>query len=334
MAVTALPLLLGWQVAHSFPAFLAVGLLLGVSGASFAAALPLASGWYPPQYQGLAMGIAGAGNSGTLLSTLFAPRLAQMLGWHSVFGIALFPVALVWILFFLLAKDAPVLRHVRGWAEYTSLFKIPDTGWFCFLYSLTFGGFVGLASYLSVFFHDQYHLTKVQAGDFTTVVVLFGSFLRPVGGVLSDRLGGYRMLLTLLSGAALLMAVVAALPPPALALALLAMGMGLLGMGNGSVFQLVPQRFAERVGIMTGIVGAAGGLGGFLLPSVLGFVKDQTGTFGIGFAILALAMMSGAASLLYLKNVWRSTWPTGAAQRAGLVSQETEQDVRVYATNV
>jgi NNP family nitrate/nitrite transporter-like MFS transporter len=177
-------------------------------------------------------------------------------------------------------------------------------------------------------------LTKVQAGDFTTVVVLFGSFLRPVGGVLSDRLGGYRMLLTLLSGAALLMAVVAALPPPALALALLAMGMGLLGMGNGSVFQLVPQRFAERVGIMTGIVGAAGGLGGFLLPSVLGFVKDQTGTFGIGFAILALAMMSGAASLLYLKNVWRSTWPTGAAQRAGLVSQETEQDVRVYATNV
>jgi NNP family nitrate/nitrite transporter-like MFS transporter len=334
LAVTALPLLLGWQVANSFPAFLAMGLLLGVSGASFAAALPLASGWYPPEYQGLAMGIAGAGNSGTLLATLFAPRLAQMLGWRSVFGIALIPVALVWVLFFLLAKDAPVPRRIRGWADYAALLKIPDTGWFCFLYSLTFGGFVGLASYLSVFFHDQYHLTKVQSGDFTTVVVLFGSFLRPVGGVLADRLGGYKMLQTLLTGAALLMAAVATLPSPSLALALLAVGMGLLGMGNGSVFQLVPQRFAERVGIMTGIVGAAGGLGGFLLPSVLGLVKDRTGSFGVGFAILALAMLSGAMSLLYLKNVWRRTWPMGAAQRAGLLPQEVEGDERVYATNV
>ena len=334
LALTLLPLLLGWQAANSFPAFLAVGLLLGVSGASFAAALPLASGWYPPEYQGLAMGIAGAGNSGTLLATLFAPRLAQMLGWRSVFGIAMIPVMLVWILFFFLAKDAPAPRRVRCWAEYVSLLKIPDTGWFCFLYSLTFGGFVGLASYLSIFFHDQYHLTKVQSGDFTTVVVLFGSFLRPVGGVLSDRLGGYKMLLALLSGAALLMASVAALPPPALALALLAIGMGLLGMGNGSVFQLVPQRFAERVGIMTGIVGAAGGLGGFLLPSILGFMKDRTGSFGVGFAILAMAMMSGAAGLLYLKNVWRQTWPVSAAQRAGLLPQKIEQDAHVYAANV
>jgi NNP family nitrate/nitrite transporter-like MFS transporter len=333
LAVTSLPLLLGWHVANSFPAFLAMGLLLGVAGASFAAALPLASGWYPPEYQGLAMGIAGAGNSGTLLATLFAPRLAQMFGWRSVFAIAIIPVALVWVLFFALAKDAPVSRRVRSWAEYASLLRVPDTGWFCLFYSLTFGGFVGLASYLSVFFHDQYHLTKVQSGDFTTVVVLFGSFLRPVGGVLSDRLGGYKMLLTLLTGVALLMAAVATLPPPVLVLALLAMGMGLLGMGNGSVFQLVPQRFAERVGIMTGIVGAAGGLGGFLLPSLLGFLKDKTGSFGIGFAILALAMMCGAISLLHLKNVWRETWPVGAAQRAGLIPQEIEQDARVYATN-
>lgn len=334
LTVTLLPLMLGWQVAHSFSAFLAVGLLLGVAGASFAAALPLASGWYPPQYQGLAMGIAGAGNSGTLLATLFAPRLAQIFGWHSVFAVAAVPVALVWILFFTLAKDAPMPRRVRGWAEYASLLKIPDTGWFCFLYSLTFGGFVGLASYLSVFFHDQYGLTKVQSGDFTTVVVLFGSFLRPVGGVLSDRCGGYRMLLALLSGSALLMATVASLPPPALALTLLAAGMGLLGMGNGSVFQLVPQRFAERVGIMTGIVGAAGGLGGFLLPSVLGFAKDKTGSFGVGFAMLALAMMSGAVSLLYLKNAWKRSWPAGAAQRAGLISQEEAEDVRVYAASL
>lgn len=331
MALTLLPLLLAWKVANGFAGFLAVGLMLGISGASFAAALPLASSWYPPQYQGLAMGIAGAGNSGTLLATLFAPRLAQMFGWHTVFAIAMAPVAIVWVIFFALAKESGAPRRVRRWSEYAALFKEPDTWWFCFLYSLTFGGFVGLASYLSVFFHDQYGLTKVQAGDFTTVVVLFGSFLRPVGGVLSDRLGGYKMLLTLLCGAGLFLAGVATLPPAMAALSLLAIAMGMLGMGNGSVFQLVPQRFADRVGIMTGIVGAAGGLGGFLLPSVLGSVKGSTGTFGIGFALVALAILSGAFCLRLLRSNWRRTWPLEAAERAGLLQQGAQESVRAYA---
>ncbi|HEX4166013.1 MAG TPA: MFS transporter [Bryobacteraceae bacterium] len=333
MALTIVPLIWGWQFAHNFYDFLGVGLLLGVSGASFAAALPLASGWYPAEYQGLAMGIAGAGNSGTLFATLFAPRLAQALGWRSVLAFALVPVALVWLLFFFLAKDAPIARPVRKWADYAAILKIPDTGWFCLLYSLTFGGFVGLTSYLSIFFHDQYHLSKVQSGDFTTVVVLFGSFLRPVGGVLSDRIGGYRMLAVLLSGACLTMFGVASLPPAALALALLALGMGMLGMGNGAVFQLVPQRFASSVGIMTGIVGAAGGLGGFFLPSILGFVKQRTGSFGIGFACLALILLGGSACLLYLRRIWQTTWPAEAAQRAGLTNSKTAEDVRAYATN-
>ena len=127
----------------------------------------------------------------------------------------------------------------------------------------------------------------MQAGDFTTFVVLFGSFLRPVGGMLADRLGGYRMLLVLLAGIAVCLAGVATLPPAMAALALLAGAMAMMGMGNGSVFQLVPQRFAGRVGIMTGIVGAAGGFGGFLLPSALGAIKDRTGSFGLGFALLA-----------------------------------------------
>ncbi len=333
MALTLAPLVWGWQFAHSYYDFLALGLLLGISGASFAAALPLASGWYPPQYQGLAMGIAGAGNSGTLFATLLAPRLAQTFGWRSVFGVAIIPILAVWLLFFFLAKNAPVKRPVRRWAEYVSLFKIPDTGWFCLLYSLTFGGFVGLTSYLSIFFHDQYHLTKVHSGDFTTVVVLFGSFLRPVGGVLSDRFGGHRMLVVLLSGACLAMAAVATLPPAFLALALLAAGMGLLGMGNGSVFQLLPQRFADRIGIMTGIVGAAGGLGGFFLPSLLGVVKQSTGTFGIGFALLAGILLLGAGSLFYLKTVWTRTWPKEAAQLAGLRPVEAREEANAYATN-
>jgi NNP family nitrate/nitrite transporter-like MFS transporter len=213
------------------------------------------------------------------------------------------------------------------------LLKIGDTAWFCFIYCLTFGGFVGLSSYLSIFFHDQYHLTKVQSGDFTTFVVLFGSFLRPVGGMLSDRLGGHRMLLTVLSVTCVCLCVVATLPPPFAALAFLAVAMGMLGMGNGSVFQLVPQRFPDRVGIMTGIVGAAGGFGGFLLPSILGSVKQATGSFGIGLAILAVAALAGVAALVYLKGVWRRTWPASAACRAGL-RQEEDVPAEVYAAGV
>jgi NNP family nitrate/nitrite transporter-like MFS transporter len=318
LSVSLFPLFLGWQFATSFEHFLGVGLLLGVAGASFAAALPIASAWYPPEYQGIAMGIAGAGNSGTLLATLFAPRLAQAFGWRSVFGMAMIPIALVWVLFYLMAKDAPGQRSVKKWRDYAALLREPDTAWFCFIYSITFGGFVGLASYLSIFFRDQYDLTKVQAGDLTTVVVLFGSFLRPVGGFLSDRWGGYRMLLFLLIGISICLAGVATLPAVPLAVTLLVLSMAMLGMGNGSVFQLVPQRFHGRVGIITGIVGAAGGFGGFLLPSLLGAIKDRVGSFGVGFALFGAVALAGAAALLYLGRVWRQTWTEEAATRAGI----------------
>jgi NNP family nitrate/nitrite transporter-like MFS transporter len=324
LGVTLIPLFAGWQFASAYSHFLALGLLLGVAGASFAAALPLASGWYPPEHQGLAMGIAGAGNSGTLLATLFAPRLARAFGWHAVFGIAMIPVALVWVAFFLMAKEPPGVRIRKSWKDYAGILKEGDAWWFCFIYSITFGGFVGLASYLSVFFNSQYHLSRVQSGDFTTIVVLFGSFLRPVGGLLSDRIGGYRMLLVLLTGVAICLAGVATLPAAIVALALLACAMGMLGMGNGSVFQLMPQRFAGRVGIMTGIVGAAGGFGGFLLPSALGFIRDRAGTFGLGFALFASVAVVGAGALLVLGRVWRTSWTEECARRAGLIQSGAE----------
>ena len=323
LALTLLPLLVAWQWAGTFPAFLGVGVFLGIAGASFAAALPLASGWYPAEYQGLAMGIAGAGNSGSLLSTLFAPRLAQAFGWHAVFGFAMVPVCLVWLFFAFAAKDAPGKRTVKRWSDYAALLGQADTGWFCFLYSITFGGFVGLSSYLAIFYHDQYGMTKVQAGDLTTLVVVFGSFLRPVGGWLADRIGGVRMLQVLLAGIAICLAAIGTLPPVQLAVALLSLIMALLGMGNGSVFQLVPQRFPGRVGIMTGIVGAAGGLGGFFLPSILGTIKDRTGSFGAGFMILATVAACGLIALLALRGAWRRSWPRESVVRAGLAPAES-----------
>jgi NNP family nitrate/nitrite transporter-like MFS transporter len=120
------------------------------------------------------------------------------------------------------------------------------------------------------------------------------------------------------------MAGVATLPAPGVALVILAIGMGMLGMGNGSVFQLLPQRFAGSVGILTGVVGAAGGLGGFMLPSVLGLLRDRTGTFGSGFAVLAALALTGSTVLLMLRGNWSRTWPRQAALRAGILPKQIE----------
>lgn len=320
LALTLVPLILGWQLATQLWQLYIVGFLLGVAGASFAVALPLAGRWYPPEHQGLAMGIAGAGNSGTLVATLFGPRLAQHYGWHAVFGIALMPVCAVLAVFYLLARNSPSKSAPKPWSSYGALLRTADTWRLCLLYSLTFGGFVGLTSFLSVFFHDQYHLSKITAGDLTTVVVLSGSFLRPVGGWLSDRFGGYRMLLGLFGGVALCLMLVCTLPPIAVVVSLLFVVMGMLGMGNGAVFQMAPQRFPREIEIITGIVGAAGGLGGFFLPSLLGMLKDLTGTYAAGLACFALCTAGICVLLLEFGVRWKRSWPANAIARAQIFS--------------
>jgi NNP family nitrate/nitrite transporter-like MFS transporter len=308
LLLTIIPLLLGWLWADSFNKVLLVGLLLGVAGASFAAALPLASRWYPPHYQGMAMGIAGAGNSGTALATFFGPRLAEAWGWHAVFGMALIPITLTLIVFVLFAKDSPSQPAPKPWAAYAAVLRHRDTWWFCLFYSVTFGGFVGLASFLNIFFHDQYELSSVQAGSFATLCVIAGSFLRPVGGYLADRFGGIRMLTALFVVVGIVTLGLATLPPLAWGTLLMFLGMGFLGMGNGSVFQLVPQRFAKEIGVVTGIVGAAGGIGGFFLPTLLGGLKQLTGSFASGFLIFSVIGMGCAAALVYASRSWEGVF--------------------------
>ena len=311
MTLTTIPLLLGWLWAGSFSEILLVGLLLGVAGASFAAALPLASRWYPPQYQGLAMGIAGAGNSGTALATFFGPVLARSLGWHAVFGLALIPLLVTLCVFAVLAKDSPQQPPPKSMRDYGVVLGYADTWRFCLLYSVTFGGFVGLASFLTIFFKDQYFPFDIKSGEIyagyiTTACVVSGSFLRPIGGYLADRFGGIRMLMLLYIGAGLALLSLTGLPPLPLAVLLLFAIMGLLGMGNGSVFQLVPQRFPKEIGVLTGIVGAAGGIGGFLLPNVLGTLKRTTTSFAPGFAVLALMACVCVLVLWRLRPRWES----------------------------
>ncbi|WP_166240731.1 nitrate/nitrite transporter [Paenibacillus turpanensis] len=316
MIVTMVPLIWGWQFATTLNELYVVALLLGVAGASFAAALPLASRWYPPQYQGLAMGIAGAGNSGTIFTTLFANRIAQHYGdWHIVFGFALIPIVITFIVFSLLAKDSPEQPAPKKFADYAAVLGQKDTWFFCILYSVTFGGFVGMTSYLTIFFNTQYGLSPVQAADFTTICVIAGSFFRPVGGWLADKIGGVRMLVILYGVVAVMMAGVSTLPSLNIVTALLFIGMMGLGMGNGSVFQLVPQRFQKEIGVITGIVGAAGGLGGYFLPKILGNLKLSTGSFTPGFLVLSAIAVACILLVAIIQVQWKKSW-IGAGGKA------------------
>ena len=306
MLLTALPLVWGGWGMSRFMDGLGVGALLGVAGASFAVALPLASRWYPPRYQGLAMGIAGAGNSGTVLAALFAPRLAEHLGWHGVFQLALVPLLLVFCCFTFFARDNP--GQVGQRIAHRQLLRERDLWRLNLFYTITFGGFVGLASFLPIFFCDQYGCSRVAAGTWAAACVFAGSFLRPLGGSLADRFGGVRVLRVLYVVVITLVTALANLPAFPYALTLLVLTTGSLGMGNGAVFQLVGQRFHREVGVATGIVGACGGVGGFLLPSSLGLLKEVGGSYGLGFAAFALAATGAAVALAIAQREWRQTW--------------------------
>jgi len=297
---------------HSYEQTLLIGVFLGVAGASFAVALPLASRWYPPEHQGTALGIAGAGNSGTALAALIAPSLALAYGWNNVFGLALLPLIAVFIFYMLAAKDAPECPAPKSLAEYLKVLKDSDAWWFMFFYSVTFGGFVGLASSLTIYFNIQYGLDAKTAGFFTAACVFAGSLVRPIGGNVADRVGGIKSLSLMYILAAICLAIVSiGLPAAWMALLAFVGAMLALGMGNGAVFQLVPQRFRKEIGVMTGMVGMAGGVGGFYLASSLGYAKQITGSYQLGFLIFAGLALLALAGLSGVKTRWRTTW--GAA---------------------
>ena len=305
------PLTLGWMSGDSLPVLYAVGLMLGVAGASFAVALPLASRWYPPEKQGLAMGIAAAGNSGTIITNLVAPRLANAYGWHNVFLLAMIPLVIVLVAFLVLAKESPNPSKGQPVSKYLQIMKAGDLWWFCLLYSVTFGGFVGLGSFLPMFFRDQYQVSPVTAGYLTALVAFVGSGIRPIGGWMADKLGGVKLLSFLLFGISIAYLLAAQLPNLALIVTTFALAMACLGMGNGAVFQLVPQRFRKEIGLATGVIGAIGGLGGFFLPTLLGNFKQTFGTFASGFVVLAAVALIAAIALRFLVAIqqgWKFSW--------------------------
>lgn len=302
------PLAGGWVLVDSLAGILTVGLLLGFAGASFTVAIPLVSRWYPLAHQGLVNGIVGAGNVGAVLTTLIAPRLAEVVGWRQVFGLALFPVLLMLAISHWFAKESPNRHAPKRWSEHLKVLQESDCWWFNLFYTITFGGFVGLVSFLIIFLHDQYGLSPVMAGNVATLCVLPGSLFRPVGGYLADRVGGAQLLSILFGVIGVLIAGVGLLPPLPVLSVLLFLIMAAMGLANGALFQIIPQRFRSEIGVASGIVGAMGGIGGSFLLLFLGLLKDLTGSYGAGLHLFALAAFTVIVALRVLRARWERSW--------------------------
>jgi MFS transporter, NNP family, nitrate/nitrite transporter len=294
---------------------LALGIVLGVAGASFAVALPQSGRWYPPHLQGVVLGLAGAGNIGVVIDHLAAPRIAAAWGWQSVFGAALIPLALAFVLYVAFSKEPPGQFKKKKFSDYLDLLRQRDAHWFCFFYTISFGGFVGLATAFAIYFRDEFGLAPVQAGEFAAFCTLIGAVGRPVGGALADRLGGIRSLGVFYAVAGAAMVVAALAHNLWICGGAFFIASGAFGMCNGSVFQLLPQRFAKDISVMTGLVGCGGGLGGFLLGMLFGNSKEHTGSYVTG--ILLFAGLCGVAliGLKLVKTRWRTTWGAVAAAR-------------------
>jgi NNP family nitrate/nitrite transporter-like MFS transporter len=314
MGVMAAAILGGLALAEvqSFAQLVAVGFFVGLSLASFAAMIGLASGWYPPARQGMALGVYGAGNIGQSLAAFGAPLIAHALGFR--WGFWTFAALTgAWLaLFALLAEDPPRRGPPRALREVLAPLRDRQSWVLGMYYFLTFGGFVAMAIYLPLLLTDLFALTPQDAGLRTAGFVVVATLARPVGGVLADRVGGRRILKVVFPLTAAMAALLCV--PSMITVTLGALGMAAaIGLGNGAVFKLVPEYFPGAVGSVTGLVGAAGGLGGFFPPLVLGAVKQLTGSFAPGFVLLALFALACLGVLLAAeRRNWRSTSTSAA----------------------
>ena len=303
MSIIILAMAYGFLFISSYNDVLAMGVLLGIAGASFGVALSLGSGWFPPEHKGLAMGIAGAGNSGTVLAVLFAPPLAQAYGWQTTYAFAGAVMLIPLLVMIFLAKEPPDAEH-QSFKEHISCLFTKD-GWaFSLIYIITFGGFVGLSNFLPTFFYEQFAVTKVEAGRLTMLAAFMGSGIRIVGGYFADRVGGITVLAVVLMAAVAAFLSLTATPSLAVTTILFMLCFAALGAGNGALFQLVPLRYPTNTAVSGSMIGEIGALGGAILPNVMGLSKTYTGNFAYGFVGYAVF----TAVVLGLLLVWQRKW--------------------------
>jgi NNP family nitrate/nitrite transporter-like MFS transporter len=320
MGLIAVAMLFGFFFVDSFDSLLAMGVLLGIAGASFGVALSLGSGWYPPQHKGLAMGLVGAGNVGTALSVLVAPPLAQWLGWQTVYGIAAAAILLPMAAVIFFAKEPPdVDAHASLRAHVACLFE--KDGWaFSLIYGVTFGGFIGLTTFLPTYYHDQFGVTKVAAGQLTMLAAFMGAAVRVAGGWISDRWGGVNTLTLVLVVVALSLGVVGFLSTSLVGTTLLLMlCFAALGAGNGALFQLVPLRWPTTTAVAGSMIGEIGALGGGLVPNAMGLSKQYLGTYAWGFVLFGVLSLAMLSVMRVMQIRWTRTWAErgGRARPAG-----------------
>jgi NNP family nitrate/nitrite transporter-like MFS transporter len=300
LALSALPAIL-FGYAHGYAALIGVGFLLGVAGSSFAVGVPFVVGWYRKERQGFALGLYGMGNAGTAVAFFGAPAIVDhwsrpVLGW--VVGITL--LAAAW-LFFTFARNAPVAAPPARYGQ------VLRAGWrlyrLAFFYFITFGGFVAMAFLLPTVLQDWFDYSKGEASARAAGFIIAATLARPVGGWLADQFGAFPVLVLAFAGIAVDAAVLAALAPTPrivpITIACLSLGT-FLGAGNGAVFKLVPSEFPHDAGAAAGIVGAAGGLGGFFPPVFVGLVKDAQGTYTYGFVGLLVFVVVCLALAVWL----------------------------------
>ena len=286
--------------ASSYAMLLVAGFLLGVTGASFAVGVPFVADWYEERRQGFAVGAYGVGNIGTAVAAFAMPALVAQ--WSQevagiVFGVVIAAFALVWMS---AARNSPVVHHARP--RYLEMLRSGSDLWLLSLfYFVTFGGFVAMAIFLPKLLTDWFDFSLTDAGLRAAGFTIVATGARPVGGWLSDRLGGKTILVIAFAGVGIdaIGLTWQATDPAIVPVTIFSLTMAAcLGIGNGAVFKLVPQYFPRSKGAVTGIVGAAGGLGGFFPPLVLGIVKDATGEFVLGFVFLvAFAWMCAGLAL-------------------------------------
>ena len=314
MGLIAVAMLFGFFFVKSFNNLLAMGVLLGIAGASFGVALSLGSGWFPPQHKGLAMGLVGAGNVGTAVSVLVAPPLAQWLGWQSVYGVAAAAILLPMVVMIVFAKEPPDVDCHASFREHSACLFEKD-GWvFSLIYGVTFGGFIGLITFLPSYYYDQFGVSKVQAGQLTMLAAFMGAAVRIVGGWLSDRWGGVNTLTLVLLVVAVGLALVGfSSASLTLTTLLLIVTFAALGAGNGALFQLVPLRWPTSTAVAGSMIGEIGALGGGLVPNAMGLSKQYLGTYLWGFVFFALLSLV----MLGVMRVMQIRWPRTWAEKGG-----------------
>jgi NNP family nitrate/nitrite transporter-like MFS transporter len=282
--------------------------------------MSLGSGWFPPQYKGLAMGLVGAGNVGTAIAVLLAPPLAQAFGWQTVYGMAAASVALPAFVMIVFAREPPDIdRHASVREQLSCLFE--KDGWaFSLIYAITFGGFIGLASFLPTYYYDQFSVSKVQAGQLAMLAAFMGSAVRVFGGAISDRWGGINTL-SLVMGIVVATLLLVALCGASISgtTALLMVCFAALGAGNGALFQLVALRWPTTTAVAGAMIGELGALGGGLVPNAMGLAKQYLGSYVWGFVIFAALAVVVLLVMRRLQVRWTQTW-VGKGGRARVAS--------------